>query len=779
MRAFSRRVNRFISIILSIFLIFPVQFVPTVGARRAVPLRQDNASHSKTQFRQLVIYVPDIFDSARQVEKALAQLRAKGIPKKDIINLAQHAGFDVQQGLKTQAKQLAGIVDMESAKRQGLKAYLVAKGTGGLVVRSYLATAKKLRSVGAPIENVVAVGVPHHGRQWAKLAYSTALPLPIVGSRSLAVRDLAPDSPFMRELNQHKHKREHLLEGAKAALKKIDDFTFKKELKTKLAAIDRAKIEVRDEVERILHFPERVQLSDRDKSRIREMKTTGQQINEIITVGADPCVGARCAVPLQKSLAKITTLAATVNKSNHKLQKQLQQNLGSSQLYKIKVASSAGLTDPKTNMQKYLAKISLAVSNQVQGPKINKQLDAIAEYAKQVQPDLEKEWQEFTQKAVTKQSELKRTQEKFVSTVFLRAAWDAMEQKRKDWLDTAKQYADNKAQARLEIQLESYQLQLRDQVKQMDVKVRDKQAELLQKMDSVTEKLSAQADILFANNHIGDVKQKVKEQFWEYKKAKQTFLAQAEKTKREVSDKIFRNEYFVYLKQADRMDQVLMEAVDKKTRHLQYALLGLEKGQATKEMEMFAQSSRKRLSREIEKLKNKIVGAGSKPARQTGSPARQTTVEAGFTPALKKTSRQVGAGLAPALKDQAQELELLKTKYHDMDQAAKQSIAKVKQGIDNWEALQDVHYLHKQAIALKTALPQQSIVLKKSLAACEAIQHLEKYGDIEKQLKMHTGGFPQSPNRRGGVYPRPVYRLSSQRRQLIKHIQNLADQGAQ
>ncbi|MCK5241086.1 hypothetical protein KAR34_01420, partial [bacterium] len=368
------------------------------------------------------------------------------------------------------------------------------------------------------------------------------------------------------------------------------------------------------------------------------------------------------------------------------------------------------------------------MSTQVQDLAINKQLDAIAEYAKQVQPDLEKEWQGFTQKVVTEQLELKRTQKKFVSTVFLRTAWDAMEQKRKEWLDTVKQYADNKAQARLEIQLESYQLQLRDQVKQMDVKVRDKQAELSQKLDSVTEKLSAQADTLFANNHIGDVKQKVKEQFGEYKKAKQTFLAQAEKTKREVSDKIFRNEYFVYLKQADRMDQVLMEAVDKKTRHLQYALLGLEKGQARKEMEMFATSSRKRLSRETEKLKNKIVGAGF-------TLARQITAGAGFV-----DPKNVGAGFTPALKD--------------------------------WQVLQDIRYLHKQAVALKTTLPQQSKALQKSLAACEVIEHLEKYGDIEQQLKMHTNGFARP-------YTGDLYQLSSQRRQLIKHIQNLADQGAQ
>ncbi|MCK5241085.1 hypothetical protein KAR34_01415 [bacterium] len=383
MTASGRQVNRFISIILSIFLILPVQFIP-VGARclSDIALAKSDAAPStvplqyqvkpQTQFRQLVIYVPDIFDSAKQVEKALDQLRAKGIPKKDIINLAQHAGFDVQQGLKTQAKQLARIVDMESAKRQGLKAYLVAKGTGGLVVRSYLATAKKLRSNHAPIENVVALGVPHQGRQWAKIAYVTAWPLPKVNSRSPAIRDLAPDSPFMRELNQHKDKRKHLLEGGKAVLKKIDNYTFKKELKTKLAAIDRAKIEVRDEVERILYFPERVQLSDRDKSRIREMKTIGQQINRILNVGArrtvplrkmarkikkqqqkidqriQQYVGARCAVPLQKSLAKITTLAATVNKSNHKLQKQLQQKLESSQLYKIKVV--AGLTAPKVNI---------------------------------------------------------------------------------------------------------------------------------------------------------------------------------------------------------------------------------------------------------------------------------------------------------------------------------------------------------------------------------------------------------------------------------------------
>ncbi|MCK5243527.1 hypothetical protein KAR34_13850, partial [bacterium] len=96
MTASGRQVNRFISIILSIFLILPVQFIP-VGALLAAPLTVPLQYQVKpqTQFRQLVIYVPDIFDSARQVEKALDQLRAKGIPKKDIINLAQHAGFDV------------------------------------------------------------------------------------------------------------------------------------------------------------------------------------------------------------------------------------------------------------------------------------------------------------------------------------------------------------------------------------------------------------------------------------------------------------------------------------------------------------------------------------------------------------------------------------------------------------------------------------------------------------------------------------------------------------
>ncbi|MCD4814497.1 hypothetical protein K8S19_12505, partial [bacterium] len=295
----------------------PAIGLPAPSAELSVPRKSSSSSHSG--FRQLVIYVPDIFDTPKDVAYAMDRLRRKGIPEEDIINLAQDKAFDTRKGLKEQAQMLSRIVERESARRLGLKAHLVAKGTGGLVAQSYLLTAKRLRTAGAPIEDVVALGVPHQGRGWAKIVYALGIPLPGAGVRSLAIRDLAPDSAFMRELKYYQSKKDNMIADAQSVLKKIDSFDFKKEMRARLAAMDHTKKEVSDHVERIIHFPDRIKLGDADKRRISSVQKEEKVAAKTIARFQEQLASHRQAKPelLKKTADQIKAQQQAVEKRVH------------------------------------------------------------------------------------------------------------------------------------------------------------------------------------------------------------------------------------------------------------------------------------------------------------------------------------------------------------------------------------------------------------------------------------------------------------------------------
>ncbi|MCK5218469.1 hypothetical protein KAR10_03030, partial [bacterium] len=765
-----------LSYLLCFLLAIPVNMLPLSGYGRIID--QPPVSQSEYPFRQLVIYIPDIFDNAKEIDKALSRLRAKGILSQDIINLAQHPDFDLKSGLAAQAEQLAKIAEVESAKRKGLKAHLIAKGSGGLVARSYLAEAREIRPAGAPIIDVIGIGVPHNGRLWAKWAYFLSLPLPKAGMRATAVRDLSPDSRFMRKLNFLKRKREKLVHEAEKILKNIDDSIFNHKLKTKLAAIDRAKSAAVEQAGRLFNAPESIHLSPQDRQRIHDMKNSYQAlkmlcekyedipakkpgVNTLVRLGdglnrehakilrkiaaqtQKPADWLKRS-PLAQKLLKIKDLTGVIEAGNDQAQNRLLALFRSPKLYPLDMVSE----NPKNQVLAALAAKIRVREELFPRHKCKKALDELDHFYSHTAPELKKHWDSFTAKPVTVSWEhmahkpgndfsgairkLRKLQQQYLALAHLQTAWDAMEESRQKWLAGLRQYAEAEANMLLRDGFQTYQENLERQARQLKENAPLDFVKIRRKLDQAKQNLSPALDQLFYSPDMSTLTDTVRTGYRTFKIRQRNFWEAVDYTRENVSSRIVKKEYLLYLERANQLDQLVMDKIFHGPKEARQAILALEKGSAVKEMKMFAQASRRRLDREFGKLDQRIDVHPSFETR--------------FSPELARILNE--------------------------------SLNIIKQGAGNYKSLRDLDYLKRKSDLLKSHLQKQAQEAKRSLAACAVIRALEQTGHAGHYMKMIRARSTEELNRELSWtdFAAELSHLAQERRNLVRAVLNITGQ---
>jgi hypothetical protein len=767
----NNRSHRGISCLLSFLLVFPAHFVPLSIQGRVIG--QPAVSRLEYPFRQLVIYIPDIFDKSKEIDKALSRLRAKGIPSQDIINLAQHPDFDPKSGLAVQAKQLARIAEVESAKRRGLKAHLIAKGTGGLVARSYLAETREFRPEGAPIIDVIGIGVPHNGRLWAKWAYALALPLPGVGARSAAVRDLSPDSRFMRKLNHLKKKREKLIHRAEETLKNLDNLTFNQEVKAKLAAIDHAKAEAAEQVDRLFSAPESIHLSPWDRQRIHDIKSSYQnlkmvcenfgdnltkeiRVNDLVSLGhglnrEHVKIRQKIAAqtrkpadwlersPLAQKLLKIKDLSRIIETKTDQAQGRLLDLLYSREFYQLGLVPG----NPKNHLLTAITGKIQELGEIFSQDKCKKALDELDLFYSRTAPKLKKQWDDFTAMSVTaSQAPLthkpgSRFARAAIALTRLQMSWDAMEESRQKWLVSLRQYAEAGSNIFLRDKFQAYQENIELQAQKLEKKSPTDFAEARQILYQAKQILTPARDELFYSPNMPTLTDAVRTRYQVFKIHQKDFLDAVENSSERFPSRIVKKEYLLYLERANHLDQLVMNKIPHGPGDLHQSIIALEKGSAVKEMEMFAQTSRQRLDREFEKLYHQIE------------------VSSSFDPLFS----------------------------HDPDRSdgrvLHESLSKIKQGLSSYKLLRDSDYFKAKSGLLKLHLQKQAEAAKQSLAAFNAIRALEKMGHAEQYMKMICARSAEDLNRNVSRtnFAAELSQLSQARRNLVMAVLNRTGQG--
>ncbi len=766
----NNRSHRGISCLLCFLLVFPAHFVPLSSQGRIIG--QPTRSRPEYSFRQLVIYIPDIFDNAKEIAKALSRLRAKGIPAQDIINLAQHPDFDPKSGLAVQAEQLARIAEVESAKRRGLKAHLIAKGTGGLVARAYLAAAKEIRPAGAPIIDVIGIGVPHNGRLWAKWAYALALPLPGVGARSAAVRDLSPDSRFMRKLNQLKNKREKMVHAAEATLTSLYDLPFNQKLQAKLTAIDRAKAEAAEQVDRIFSSPESIKLGPQDMQHINEMKSSCQalkmacekfdntlakeaRVKELARLGHDinrEQVKIRQKIaeqsrkpadwlersPLAQKLLEIKDLSRVIETKSDQAQGRLLDILYSPEFYQLGLVPG----NPKNQLLSTIAGKTQELGEIFSQDKCKKALDELDLFYGRTTPRLRKQWDDFTAMSVTvSQKPLghkpgSRFARAAIALTRLQTAWDEMEESRQKWLAGLKQYAEAESNIFLRDKFQAYQENIELSAQQLEKSAPADFAKARQIMDKAKQILTPARDELFSSPNMPTLTDAVRARYQAFKIHQEDFLDAVEYAREKVSSRIVKKEYLLYLERANHLDQLVMDKMSHRPGELTQAIIALEMGSAVKEMEMFAQTSRQRLDREFEKLYHKMEVPPSSDPLFSHDPSQSD------------------------------------------GRVLHESLSKIKQSLSSYKSLRDLDYLKGKSDLLKLHLQKQTQAAERSLPAFDAVRALEKMGHAEQCMKMIYSRSAGDLNRKvmQTDLAAELSQLSQERRDLVMAVLSITGQ---
>lgn len=764
------RSHRGLAYLLCFLLVFPVHFVPLSSQGRVSD--QPTRPRPEHPFRQLVIYIPDIFDNAKEINKALSRLVAKGIPAQDIINLAQHPDFDPKSGLAVQAAQLARIAEVESAKRRGLKAHLIAKGTGGLVARSYLAESREIRPEGAPIIDVIGIGIPHNGRVWAKWAYALALPLPGVGVRSAAVRDLSPDSRFMRKLNHLKNKREKMVHAAEETLTSLDDLPFNQKLQAKLAAIDQAKAEAAEQADQIFCSPESIKLGPQDMQRINEMKSSCQalkmacekfdntlaketRVKALVILGDDinrEQVRIRQKIaeqtrkpadwlersPLAQKLLKIKDLSRVIETKTDQAQSRLLDLLYSPEFYQLGLVPGhlknqllSAITRKIQELEKFFSQ-----------DKCEKALNELDRFYARTAPRLRKQWNNFTAMSVTASQDSlghkpgSRLAQSAIALTRLQTAWDAMEDSREKWLAGLRQYTEAKSNIFLRDRFQAYQKNIELQSQQLEKSAPVDSAEARQRLDKAKQLLTPVLDELFYSLNMPTLTDAVRAGYQAFKLHQKDFLGAVEHSSERFPSRIVKKEYLLYLDRANHLDQLVMNKMSHSIEELQQAIVALKMGSAFKEMEMFAQTSRRRLDRAFEKLYHQIE------------------VPPSFDPLFPHTpDRSDGRVL------------------HEI-------LSKIKQSLSSYKLLRDLDYLKAKSGLLKLHLQKQTQAAERSLAAFDAIRALEKMGHAEQCMKMICARSAGDLNRKVSqtALAAELSQLSQERRNLVIAVLSITGQ---
>ncbi len=236
--------------------------------------------------------VPDVLDSTKTLSHAKQRLVRRGLEPEHILVASEQPGFSRASGLSDQARSLEKILISAQVQQPDARLHVVGKGSGGLVVRQFLARQAGLGTEAVTVESAVGLGAPHKGRAWAGWVYRTGVTLPGLGARPRALADLAPNSAFLKQLNQPLLDRQAEAKRVQGVLAGLRQPSLRQDLRNKLASIERQQNDVKESVERALHFPQRAQLSPQDQDRRLEMTRLQARLNRL-PAGQAPAHGRR------------------------------------------------------------------------------------------------------------------------------------------------------------------------------------------------------------------------------------------------------------------------------------------------------------------------------------------------------------------------------------------------------------------------------------------------------------------------------------------------------
>jgi hypothetical protein len=277
MPGFSDLHRSLLSLCLSILLLLPPGF--STGEAEAMPASLAPDFRSQIDLSQpWIIIIPDFFDSLDYWRQAQIQFIASGISPANIIDLSRETGYVPGQRLEAQADLLAQAISRESGLRPGIKPHLIAKGSGGLVARWYLQCYQNLMGIPAPVEDVMAINVPHQGRKWAKWLAWLCPYVSCLRPYVQVLEDLEPDSVFMHRLRTGEEQDreevkagQELLKTSFSALDKGEGETFQRALQQKLGNIDQTQRQLGRRLSSLLHFSKAVVLEEADQKRMARM----------------------------------------------------------------------------------------------------------------------------------------------------------------------------------------------------------------------------------------------------------------------------------------------------------------------------------------------------------------------------------------------------------------------------------------------------------------------------------------------------------------------------
>ncbi|MEW6517382.1 MAG: hypothetical protein AB1439_10825 [candidate division FCPU426 bacterium] len=259
-----------ITLLLSLLLVIP----PGTLQAKSQPEPTEPSTRPERLTPEIVVLVPDVLDSAKTLANARQRLIKRGLKSRDVVVTAEQPGFSRSGGLDQQARQLEKILIDLKIRQPSARLHVVGKGSGGLVVRQYLARQAGLGPQAVTVESAVGLGVPHHGRWWAGVASS-------LGAKSQALADLAPGSAFLNQLNQPIEARRAEVRRVQGVLASLRQPNLRAQVRGKLSAIESQQADIRESVERALHFPQRAALSPDDQKRRQEAERFKAKLNRL------------------------------------------------------------------------------------------------------------------------------------------------------------------------------------------------------------------------------------------------------------------------------------------------------------------------------------------------------------------------------------------------------------------------------------------------------------------------------------------------------------------